>query len=68
MKLFDRSPGENARNYAIRVLLYNIINLELAPGSAVSENELSSTLNLSRTPVREALIELSKSSLVEILP
>lgn len=68
MKLFDRSPGENARNYAIRILLYNIINLELAPGSAVSENELSSTLNLSRTPVREALIELSKSSLVEILP
>ncbi|MDW2798618.1 GntR family transcriptional regulator [Clostridium boliviensis] len=68
MKLFDRSPGENARNYAVRVLLYNIINLELAPGSAVSENELSSTLNLSRTPVREALIELSKSGLVEILP
>lgn len=68
MKLFDRTPGENARNYAIRVLLYNIINLELVPGSAVSENELSSTLNLSRTPVREALIELSKNSLVEILP
>lgn len=68
MKLLDRAPGENARNFAIRVLLYNIINLELVPGSIVSENELSSGLNLSRTPVREALIELSKTGLVEILP
>ena len=34
----------------------------------VSENELSSQLELSRTPVREALIELSKSGIVEILP
>lgn len=68
MKLLDRLPTENARNYAIRVLLYNIINLELVPGSSVSENELSNILNLSRTPVREALIELSKNGLVEILP
>ncbi len=68
MKLLDRSPAENARNFAIRVLLYNIINLELVPGSIVSENELSAILNISRTPVREALIELSKTGLVEILP
>jgi DNA-binding GntR family transcriptional regulator len=34
----------------------------------VSENELASQLKLSRTPVREALIELSKSGIVEILP
>lgn len=68
MELLDRQPGENARSYALRVLLDNIINLELAPGSAVSENELSLALNLSRTPVREALIELNKMGLVDILP
>lgn len=68
MKLLDRVSGENARTYAVRVLLYNIINLYLTPGSAVSENELSSALSLSRTPVREALIELSHRDLVEILP
>ena len=44
----------------VRVLLYNIIHLELQPGTAVSENELSTTLSLSRTPVREALIELNR--------
>ena len=60
MKLLDKLPEENARTYAVRVLMDNIIRLELAPGSAVSENELSVLMNLSRTPVREALIELSK--------
>ena len=45
--------------------LYNIIHLELQPGTAVSENELSTTLSLSRTPVREALIELNRIGLVE---
>lgn len=68
MKLLDKLPEENARTYAVRVLMDNIIRLELAPGSAVSENELSVLMNLSRTPVREALIELSKLELVEILP
>ena len=41
---------------------------QLPPGSIVSENEISAALNLSRTPIREALIELSRSKLVEILP
>lgn len=68
MELLDRQPSENARSYALRVLLHNIITLELAPGSAVSENELSLILKLSRTPVREALIELSKMGLVDIQP
>jgi DNA-binding GntR family transcriptional regulator len=68
MKLLEKIPGENARTYAVRVLLDNIIRLELKPGSAVSENELSLQMNLSRTPVREALIELSKLGLVDIFP
>lgn len=68
MKILERQPDENARSYAIRVLLYNITTLELPPGSSVSENEFASILHLSRTPIREALIELSRMNLVEILP
>ena len=68
MIILEKERSENARSYAVRVLLYNIIHLELQPGTAVSENELSSTLSLSRTPVREALIELNRIGLVEILP
>lgn len=68
MIVTKRIDKETARDYALRTLKYNIITLELAPGSVVSENELSSQLDLSRTPVREALIELSKVGIVEILP
>ncbi len=68
MKLSDRIPGEKARAYAHRVILQNIIDLELPPGSAVSENELALLLNISRTPVREALIEMGRLGLVEIIP
>lgn len=68
MVILERTAVENARGYAVRVLLYNIVHLDLKPGSVVSENELSSLLSLSRTPVREALIELNRIGLVEILP
>lgn len=68
MKLLPKLPRENARSYAIRVLMYNIQTLQLPPGSSISENELSAALSLSRTPIREALIELSRMDLVEIIP
>lgn len=68
MKIEKKLPGENARMYAHRIILDNIINLELPPGSAISENDLSVSLNLSRTPVREALIEMTRLDLVKIYP
>ena len=68
MLVTERLPKETAREYALRILKENIINLELAPGSMVSENELSAELGISRTPVREALIDLSKAQIVEIFP
>lgn len=68
MILAEKRPRETARTYAQRMILNNIINLELPPGSALSENELSVLLQLSRTPVREALIEMGRLGLVEIIP
>lgn len=68
MKLLERLPRETGRDYALRTIKDNIIKLELAPGSQISENELAAELGLSRTPVREALIELSKVKIVEIYP
>ena len=66
--LSQRLPRESAREYALRLLKKNIISLDLAPGSMLSENEISMQLGLSRTPVREALIELGKVSIVEVFP
>lgn len=68
MKLLERLPRETGRDYALRTIKDNIINLELAPGSPISENELAAQLGLSRTPVREALIELAKVKIIEICP
>ena len=68
MRLTERYSKETGREYALRMLKDNIIHLDLAPGSMLSENELSSEMHLSRTPVREALIELSKVGIVEIYP
>ncbi len=68
MNITERYARETARDYALRMLTRNIASLALAPGTMLSENELSSALGLSRTPIREALIELSKTRIVEILP
>ena len=68
MKLLERLPRESGGEYALRTIKENIVSLELAPGSQISENELAAEMGLSRTPVREALIELSKVKIVDIQP
>ncbi|ALS25584.1 GntR family transcriptional regulator [Paenibacillus sp. 32O-W] len=45
-----------------------IIHARLEPGQRLSEADLAVKMNVSRTPVREAFISLSKEGLVEILP
>lgn len=45
-----------------------IVSLELRPGQALSENELAGRFNVSRTPIREALIRLADEDLVEVVP
>ena len=68
MKNLERYVNETARDYAFRVLKDNIINLVLEPGSSISENQMATVLSVSRTPIREALLELSKQQLVRIYP
>jgi DNA-binding GntR family transcriptional regulator len=45
-----------------------IVDLELSPGTRLSEQEIADRLGVSRQPVREALIALAKTGLVEVLP
>lgn len=68
MQITKRLPRETGRDYTLRVLKENIINMELQPGSTVSENKLAAELGLSRTPVREALLELAATKVVQIAP
>lgn len=60
--------NESVREYAYRTLRENILKLKLKPGDKISEKEISDTLSISRTPVREAFIRLSQEQLLEVLP
>ncbi len=68
MIISDRLPNESARDYALRIIKHNIVSLQLVPGNKISDQEMAAELGLSRTPVREALIELSKSSIIQMYP
>ena len=59
---------ENSRDYAYRLIREMIVNMNLEPGSKVSETELAELLGVSRTPVREALIDLARNGAVTIQP
>ncbi len=45
-----------------------ILAMEIVPGAALVEKELTAHFGMSRTPVREALIRLKEEGLVEIFP
>ena len=68
MKIDTRGYGETARAYAYRVIRENIISLDLEPGSPFNDMEFSRRIGISRTPVREALIEMTRLDLVKIYP
>ena len=60
--------GETAAAQVERDLRASLIRLELAPGMRLSEQEIATRMGVSRQPVREALIALGKSKLVDIRP
>lgn len=64
LKKLPRTSAEEIR----RQLAERIIGGELAPGSVLDESQLASEFSVSRTPIREALKQLSTSGLVEQKP
>ncbi len=46
----------------------DILSCALIPGSTVYENELAQRYNVSKSPVRDALLRLQEHGLVEVLP
>ena len=63
-----RGPGGATPGNWFTTLRSRIIGLKLAPGAALSENDLAAELGVSRTPVRESLILLADEGLVDIYP
>jgi DNA-binding GntR family transcriptional regulator len=63
-------PGEAATlaDQAYLELRHLIVTLELPPGAAITEPELTERLGIGRTPVREALRRLALERLVAVFP
>ena len=64
----NRQPKGGGAQYVYASLREKILHLELNPGARLDELGLVNSLNISRTPVREALIRLASEDLVELLP
>lgn len=60
--------GKSLVDQVYWMLRDNIINLSLLPDMPLVEKEISAILEISKTPVREALIRLSNDNLVNIVP
>ncbi len=56
------------KDHVYRYIAEQIRDGSLAPGKKINENSISEKLNISRTPVREALIQLSSEGLLENVP
>lgn len=62
------APTQTLTQEAYRRLEEMIVTLELAPGEVVSEAILSRRLGIGTTPIREALLQLAREHLVQIIP
>ncbi|TDF92958.1 GntR family transcriptional regulator [Paenibacillus piri] len=56
------------RDFVYETLKKNIMELRLEPGRFISEKELVEMLQVSRTPIREALVKLTQEELIETTP
>ncbi|MFD2117193.1 GntR family transcriptional regulator [Paenibacillus yanchengensis] len=62
------SQAVSTRDAVYLKLREQILNLELLPGTPLSENESAQIFQVSRTPVRESFLRLSQEGLVQVLP
>ncbi len=72
MKMPDEAPNKVEKGASWRVvydaLRQDILTLQLRPGHLLDETSLAERFDMSRSPVREALIRLANDDLVSVLP
>ena len=49
-------------------LKYDIMNFKLLPGDSISAQKIALRYDVSRTPAREAIVNLEKEGLLKIIP
>lgn len=59
---------KSLKDHVYNYIASKIQNGELMPGQKINEAEISEKLNISRTPTREALIQLSSENMLDYIP
>lgn len=62
------TDSRNSEDNIYDVLRTDILNLKLRPGMIFSIRDISEAYQVGRTPVRDALISLSKEGLIPFFP
>jgi DNA-binding GntR family transcriptional regulator len=65
---FSIQAGTTIADAVHRRLRKDIVSMKLVPGTPISEKEVAHAENVSRTPVREAVLRLAEERLVEVVP
>ncbi|MBN2981300.1 MULTISPECIES: GntR family transcriptional regulator [Cohnella] len=60
-------PALSLAEFAYQEIRQKLLNGEYLPGTLLSENELANGLGMSRTPLRDAVMQLEKDGFVETL-
>ncbi len=66
--MYAVARAQSLREQAVEQLRKSIVTGQLKPGSMHSEQSIAATMAISRTPIREALLQLSSEGLVEFIP
>ena len=64
----DRPPGESTSRRAYDYVKDRLLDGRFAGGTLLSENEIAQRLGCSRTPVRQAFVELQGEGLLDLYP
>ncbi|MBD1381439.1 GntR family transcriptional regulator [Metabacillus arenae] len=63
-----KSNSVSSREFVYQELRNQILSFQLEPGTSISEKEISTQFNVSRTPVREAFLRLAQEGLLNVYP
>ena len=67
MGLIEQAGSQNLHEATFQALRSLLVEGKIAPGSKLNERELAERLNVSRTPIREAIRRLAADGLVELI-
>lgn len=67
MALTEQAGSQNLHEATFQTLKSLLVEGKIAPGSKLNERELAERLNVSRTPIREAIRRLAADGLVELI-